>query len=221
MPKDHHRTTILVRSFDHENAQALTAIVWQMFWPVGVKNRVKRMTKGSVVCFKCHPKVMDQFMGDLPAARVTVAHLSINTGVDYASTKAYMALFVCMATKAVHLELVSDLTTKATAQPSFRTTPPNSSARRMRWTLSSRAHQDDITRFCASKHITIKFIPPRAPHFGGLWEAGVKSAKYHLLRIIGPRKLYFEEMATLLADVEAILNSRPLIPGSDDVNELP
>jgi Family of unknown function (DUF5641)/Integrase core domain len=182
-------------------------------------------------------------------ALVTVAHPFINTGVDYASPlrlkltqrtsiKAYMALFICMATKAVHLELVSDLTTKAflaaltcfISRRGHCTTIHSDNASNfvgaknemdaVKKLLLSRAHQDDITRFCASKHITIKFIPPRAPHFGGLSEAGVKSTKYHLLRIIGPRELYFEEMATLLAKVEAILNSRPLILESDDANDV-
>jgi len=86
--------------------------------------------------------------------------------------------------------------------------------------LTSREHQDGVARFCASKHITFKFIPPRAPHFGGLWEAAIKSAKYHLLRIIGSRKLYFEEMVTMFAKVEAILNSRPLVSESDDADDV-
>ncbi|GFX20096.1 DUF5641 domain-containing protein [Trichonephila clavipes] len=55
------------------------------------------------------------------------------------------------------------------------------------------------------------FSPPVSPHFGGLWEAGVKSIKYHLRRVIGNTNLTFEEFSTLLTQVEAILNSRPLV----------
>lgn len=50
-----------------------------------------------------------------------------------------------------------------------------------------------------------KFIPPSAPHFGGLWEAGVKSVKYHLRRMIGKRKFTFEEFYTFLTRIEANL----------------
>lgn len=52
--------------------------------------------------------------------------------------------------------------------------------------------------------------PPHAPNFGGLWEAGVKSTKFHLKRVIGDSTLTFEEMTTLLNQIEACLNSRPI-----------
>ena len=62
------------------------------------------------------------------------------------------------------------------------------------------------------------FIPQQAPHFGGLWEAAVKSMKTHLKKVVGNVKLTNEEMSTLLVQIEACLNSRPLvsIPNDDD-----
>jgi len=65
-----------------------------------------------------------------------------------------------------------------------------------------------------------RFNPPAAPHFGGLWEAAVKSVKHHLRRGIGETRLTFEEMATFLAKVEACLNSRPVQALSDDPEDL-
>lgn len=64
-----------------------------------------------------------------------------------------------------------------------------------------------------------RFNLPAAPHFGGLWEAAVKSTKHHLRRVIG-EALTYEEMATLLTQVEACLNSRPLQPLTDDPDDL-
>ncbi len=66
-------------------------------------------------------------------------------------------------------------------------------------------------------------IPPGSPHWGGLWEAGVKSAKGHLKRILGKKLLSFEELSTVLCEVEAVLNSRPLVEltnSSDDLQAL-
>ena len=62
-------------------------------------------------------------------------------------------------------------------------------------------------------------IPPRAPRFGGIWEAAVKSMKRHLRRILGLQTLKYEELLIILQQIEAILNSRPLFPMSDDPND--
>ena len=61
------------------------------------------------------------------------------------------------------------------------------------------------------QHITWSNIPERAPHFGGLWESAVKSMKYHLKRVVGSQILTYEEMETVTCQVEACLNSRPII----------
>ena len=61
---------------------------------------------------------------------------------------------------------------------------------------------------------------PHAPHFGGLWESGVKAVKHHLKRVIGDQRLTFEELSTLVIQIEACLNSRPLTPISSDPTDL-
>lgn len=71
-------------------------------------------------------------------------------------------------------------------------------------------YQDAINNALLEMNIEWQFISPSAPHFGGLWEAGVKSTKYHLKRIIGETKLTYEEFTTVLAQIGATLNTRPL-----------
>ncbi|XP_039299754.1 uncharacterized protein LOC120355430 [Nilaparvata lugens] len=68
----------------------------------------------------------------------------------------------------------------------------------------------DVTCFLSNHGINWKFIPPYAPHHGGLWEAAVKSTKTLLYRCIGDKALTYEEFDTIFTCIESILNSRLL-----------
>ncbi|XP_029663034.1 uncharacterized protein LOC115235400 [Formica exsecta] len=85
---------------------------------------------------------------------------------------------------------------------------------------ASSPEQRKIADQMANESIRWCFNPPAAPHFGGLWEAAVKSFKHHLRRVLGESTLTYEEMSTLLAQIEACLNSRPLQAMSDDPDDL-
>ncbi|GFX19979.1 integrase catalytic domain-containing protein [Trichonephila clavipes] len=72
-----------------------------------------------------------------------------------------------------------------------------------------KAPDETLVSYFNDEHIDWNFIPPRSPNFGGLWESGVKSFKTHLKRVAGSSNLTLEEFITLLAEIEAALNSRP------------
>ena len=151
-------------------------------------------------------------------------------------TKAYMCIFVSFTVKAVHLEPMSDLTSEAfiATLRRFIAGPGKPS---MVWSdhrtnfIRAARELDDLYKFhkqqetkssityiCAEQGIESNFTPEHAPHFGGLWEAEVKSLKRHLRHIIRGVRLTFEELTTMLAQIEACLNSRPLavIPDSGE-----
>ena len=78
----------------------------------------------------------------------------------------------------------------------------------------------EIAGHLAARGTNWVFIPLRAPHFGGLWEAAVKSFKYHFRRAVGDATLTYEEVSTLAAKIEACMNSRPLCLLSTEPNDL-
>ncbi|CAK1602956.1 unnamed protein product [Parnassius mnemosyne] len=138
-----------------------------------------------------------------------------------------------MISKAVHLEAVSDLTAKGfiaafrcfvsrrghcTALYSDNGTNFVGADKELREMLNSVKSKlpDEINKLLAIERTTWHFIPPHSPNFGGLWEAGVRCMKSHLKRVIGDSKLTFEELSTVLAQIEACLNSRPLSYISDN-----
>ena len=82
------------------------------------------------------------------------------------------------------------------------------------------AMADTAQKGLAGRHLEWKFIPPGAPHMGEIWEAGVKSVNSQFRKVIGTPRLTFEELTTVLARVEAVLNSRPMVPMSDDASSL-
>lgn len=77
-----------------------------------------------------------------------------------------------------------------------------------------------MANYLTLNHIEWKWICPRAPFRGGIWESVVKSAKYHLIRILNGCALTFERLTTVIYNVMAVLNSRPLIPLTNDPLDL-
>ena len=82
--------------------------------------------------------------------------------------------------------------------------------------MESSVHMQELSGLLVDEGTSWAFNPPGSPHFGGLWEAAVKSVNHHLRRVVGCHTLTFEEFYTLLKQVEACLNSRPLLPLTDN-----
>ena len=143
--------------------------------------------------------------------------------------KAYMAIFVCFASKAVHIEVVGDLPTASCMAAFTRFTARRGKPLRMysdngtnfvgsrneveslQAALAKSKHAESLPNKFAATGMDWVHIPPRAPHFGGLWEAAVKSSKMHLKKVLGSSVVTFEELSTIFCQIEAIMNSRPLV----------
>jgi len=207
------------------------------------KDALQEDVHSCVKCFRMQAASASQLMGNLSSLRLKPARPFLNCGVDYAGpylirqggkrskmkVKCYAALFICLVTRAIHIELVSDLTTECFLAALCRFMArrgrshniysdnatcfkgANNKLCELRKVLNSDTFQGEINNFMTTEDVRWHFIPPDSPHFGGLWEAGIKSMKYHMRRVIGNACISFEEMSTVLTQIEACLNSRPPI----------
>ncbi|GFW38480.1 integrase catalytic domain-containing protein [Trichonephila clavipes] len=219
------------------------------FWPINGKGIARKTVHDCIACFSQKPTGVDQLMGNLPSERVTPSAPFLNSGVDFCGpfqikfknkrkgifAKVYVAIFVCLTTKAIHLETVTDLTTEAfiaslkrlcarrghisTLMSDNATNFKGAAAELNRFIKLICNENETLANYFASEAIQWKFIPPRSSNLGGLWEAGVKSFKHHLYRTLVNSKITFEEFETIIIQIEGILNSRPLVPLSDNINE--
>ena len=237
---------------NHIGSQTVISNLRRKFWIIHSRNLVRKVLFQCKECFRAKPKSCKQLMGSLPEYRVTMNRPFSQVGVDYAgpfnlrpyknrgnlTIKSYIALFICLCTKAVHLEIVSDVSTEACLAAISRFV---SRRGRPQMIIS-----DNGTNFIGAKHfldkeglnfkdsnlndsiqhnlsfqsIEWKLIPARAPEFGGLWEAAIKSCKSCLLKCIGNSRVTVEEFSTLLSQIEAALNSRPLCYLSEDPDDI-
>ncbi|XP_060868578.1 uncharacterized protein LOC132943558 [Metopolophium dirhodum] len=255
LPRSHRLTNLLIDDFHkehkHPGATTLQTIIAQQYWIISGRQVIRSRLRLCIACYKTRPRNPQPFMGDMPKYRLQQIKPFMTTGVDYAGpiilkssttrrtvpSQAYICLFVCMTTKALHLEVASDLSSETFLMAFCRFISRRGPIEQIHSDCGtnfkgaanllqpvdqfthSKEYQNQCQAYLTARNISWHFNPPSAPHFGGLWEAGVKSVKTLLYRILGLQRLTYEELSTLLSRIEATLNSRPLGALSSDPSE--
>ena len=237
LPKEHKLAQLIVldchEKVHHLKVRATLAELRSRFWITSGRQFVKKILKP---CFRCRYLDGKSFNAPataaLPDFRVSEAPPFSTTGVDFAGPlfvkaeggemiKSYICLFSCFITRAVHLEVVSDLAT-----PTFvnclrrfcarRGTPVrivSDNAKTFKATsklLNKLLSETEVRDFFVSKRIIWRFNLDRSPWWGGAFERMVGSVKRCLRKVLGNARLTQDELTTVLVEVEATLNSRPL-----------
>ncbi|XP_068723639.1 uncharacterized protein [Montipora capricornis] len=245
LPRDHHISTLLVRQaherVHHSKVAATLAQLRMRFWIVRGRQFVKKITSR---CrryegrgFKIPPPP------DLPEFRFSQKPAFTYVGVDYAgplyirepncstTKKVYILFFTCFSTRAVHQELATDLSAdvfirrlrRFTARRSLAEISVSDNAKTFK--SAAKALQKvfsypSVNRVLENRSISWKFNMDRAPWWGGFFERMIQNVKRSLRKTLRNAKLDYDELHTILVEVEGTLNSRPVtFVSSDDVEE--
>ncbi|XP_078051448.1 uncharacterized protein LOC144477596 [Augochlora pura] len=237
----HKAVELLIRE-THENmchagVQTVMCHLREKFWILSIRKTVRSIIHKCEICKKHRAKPMQAITAPLPVDRVKVASVFEVTGVDFAGPlilrgkeKAWICLYNCAIYRAVHLELVTSMSTHA-----FLGSLRRFIGRRGRPTIMysdkglnfvgadnafKRLNWDQITKYSSTNRIDWRFNPPSAPWWGGWWERLIGLLKNILRKVLGKACLAYEEMNTVLCDCERTLNSRPLTYLSEESNDL-
>lgn len=239
----------------HGGAQLTMRFIRNMYWIPKLRNQIRLYINRCVSCTRQAGVVHKQIMASLPPVRLRPASPFQSVGVDMAGPfgmritdkvnmntrlrtqlpeiKAWVAVFVCLVTRAVHLEATEGMSTDDFLQAyqrfvSRRGNPEAvysdngtnfvGAANEMQEAFKI-WQNEPIQHFVHANNTEWHFIRPCAPHEGGIWEAAVKAMKFHMKRVIGTQKYSIQGMNTLLASIEACLNSRPLCALSENPND--
>ena len=222
LPKDHHLTKLLLlrahdRAFHNGVKETLTEMR-SKYWVVKGRSYTKKILGQCVLCRRFEGV---DFAGPL----------YVKTSNPTRSRKVWICLYTCCVVRAVHLDVVPDLTT-----PSFLRSLKRFSARRglpkriisdnaktfkaAAKSIQATLKDEEVQRHLADLGVEWKFNVEKAPWWGGIFERMVRSTKRCLRKTIGRAKLTYDELLTAVTEVEMVINSRPLTyVSSDDLQE--
>ncbi|XP_051239353.1 uncharacterized protein LOC127353832 [Dicentrarchus labrax] len=245
-----HTATLLVRHYHDQVAHqgrhfTEGALRSAGLWLIGGKKLVSTVIHKCVTCKRLRGKLEEQKMSELPADRLSLSPPFTHVGVDvfgpwtvtsrrtrggHAESKRWAAIFTCLNTRAVHIEVLETMTTASFINGLRRFTAirgPIKMLRSDRGTnfigackeLNLNTEDPDLKTHLHDSNCTWVFNPPHSSHMGGVWERMIGIARRILDALLlktSTSYLTHEVLTTLMAEVIAIMNSRPLVPVSSD-----
>ena len=247
LPPKHAYTKLLILDAHHRTAhsgvQGTVTLLRQTYWITGIRVSVKSVIRNCFVCKRLSgPAYKQPIRAPLPDFRVLKAPPFTVTGIDFTGElyaksdtgqgerKCYVCLFTCANTRAVHLELVKDLSV-ATFLRAFRRFAARRSVPQKIISDNASTYQSaakdlkrlftnpDIETFMTSNNVEWQFIPKRAPWWGGFYERLIGMTKNAIRKVLGRAYVTFDELECILCEVEAAINDRPITFVYSEIND--
>nr|GBM29379.1 hypothetical protein AVEN_256716-1 [Araneus ventricosus]GBM29398.1 hypothetical protein AVEN_11715-1 [Araneus ventricosus] len=231
LPSDHIVVQKMImhkhKTLSHCGVQTLMSILREEFWILKSRRTMRKAIKTSTVCRRFEAKHSEVQAAPLPEGRLRDSATFEISGIDLAGplylrdgSKAWVVLYTCAVYRAVHLELVTSLTTDKfllslrrfiarRGRPSIIYTDNGSNFKGSNQALN-KVDWNKINDDTSVSRIQWKFIPPSSPWWGGFWERLIGLLKTTLRKVLGKASLRYEELSTILCDCENIINSRPI-----------
>ncbi|XP_055947026.1 uncharacterized protein LOC129980670 [Argiope bruennichi] len=221
----------------HAGIQILMSSLRENYWILKSRKTIRQVIRNCVICQRFSSRPLEVASAPLPEDRVRDAYVFEVVGVDLCGplylknkSKCWAVLFTCAVYRAVHIELVTSLSTDSFILALRRfisrrgrpATIYSDNGTNLVGTSNELKSVDwvKIQEYASVKEILWKFNPPSAPWWGGFWESLIGMLKSILRKILGKASLQFEELYTVLCDAEGIINSRPLTYLSEDNEDL-
>ena len=219
----------------HHGIEATLAEVRSKYWLVKGRKMVKTVLRRCVICKRHQAKtVLPPPTPDLPDFRVAHQMNAFSaTGLDYAGPlivrndnckdgrKVYILLFTCASSRALHLELVPDMTSQAFIRAFKRFSARRGSPNLIVHDNFRTFRSQEVKLYLLKNGVAQHFILPASPWWGGFYERLVRSVKSTLKKVLGKALLRYEELETLLCEVEGVVNTRPLYyVNEDEIDEV-
>ena len=248
LPNDHHFSRLLLNHIHilvgHCGRNQMLSKLRTKYWIIKANSAARKITRECVLCRRWHGTAVRQKMADLPLNRITPDLPPFtHTGLDYfgpievkrgrSKVKRYGALFTCLASRAIHLEMAYTLDTDSCISALRRFICRRGQVKQI--------VSDNGTNFVGTErelreafdHLNLHrlehsvqaegikwtFNPPYGPHHGGVWERLIRTIKKILYSITKEQTLDDECLQTALCEVEAIMNDRPITTVSEDAND--